>query len=822
MENPSAMNARRLFLGMLLLLSCLAAAPSPAAGPRTRHEFLEQLRRSFSSAEGAVPSIGLGAPPAIDPLAPAAIEWAALTCDDGQWSNLFAVAGLDGTPECAVFFEGDLVVGGHFRHADGRRVNHIARWDGQQWHPFGEGFSVPVRALAIWKGRLVAAVPFYGGTVVTLGVWSGAQWEPFAGGITGDVTAMATNDSDLVIARQFWNGTIILSEVSRWDGSAWHAMGENIDGHVLAIARYAGDWVVGGHFTNTSAGPVANIARWDGATWQPLVGGISQAQGSALVLAMATFAGELIVGGQFDSAGPIATTGIARWNGARWDSLPGAPPMLTAALTSDGDLLHIGHWSVGDSPPGNPFLATWNGIAYERAVTGPTGMPEAIAVDGDRLAIAGWFEAVGDRPMRMVALREQGIWRPAASWRAPMRGLSGPVQDFAIYDGSLVAVGQFRFAADDTGWIDVYGAARWDGSRWRVMGRELGPASAGDLVVHQGELFHAAWAVHRWNGDKWEPVGNPPPFGIMRLASFDGHLWGGAQCYGGCVGGLRRYDPPNWVPLPPPAGVPADSSFVTALTVHGGRLVVAWAWGYDFWRPRTRLAAWDGNKWEVLPGLFEGGQVQALASFRGRLCSSGGYLTIDGQPLHGFSILESTGWDSHGWEGGRVDVMESTDSLLIVSGSRLAFFDDVSWCYSFDVNGQAVALLADGGSLWLGGYFDAVRDVGQSFHIARWEALPAPLPRPSVSKLLAGPNPFRDAVSLSFRLERETRVRLSILDLMGREVALLLDARQAVGDHSIPWRGQNDDGRALPAGLYFVRLEIQGVPAAVRRLVRVQ
>ena len=36
-------------------------------------------------------------------------------------------------------FDGDLYAGGLFNQVGDQVVNHVARWDGEAWHPLGEG-----------------------------------------------------------------------------------------------------------------------------------------------------------------------------------------------------------------------------------------------------------------------------------------------------------------------------------------------------------------------------------------------------------------------------------------------------------------------------------------------------------------------------------------------------------------------------------------------------------------------------------------------------------------------------------------------------------
>jgi len=56
----------------------------------------------------------------------------------------------------------------------------------------------------------------------------------------------------------------------------------------------------------------------------------------------------------------------------------------------------------------------------------------------------------------------------------------------------------------------------------------------------------------------------------------------------------------------------------------------------------------------------------------------------------------------------------------------------------------------------------------------------------------------------------QSRVRLRVFDLIGREVSSLVDEEEAPGNYSISWRGTGNDGKPLASGVYFYRLEGPG------------
>jgi glucose/arabinose dehydrogenase len=78
------------------------------------------------------------------------------------------------------------------------------------------------------------------------------------------------------------------------------------------------------------------------------------------------------------------------------------------------------------------------------------------------------------------------------------------------------------------------------------------------------------------------------------------------------------------------------------------------------------------------------------------------------------------------------------------------------------------------------------------------------------------PNPFRGTTAVSFRAGTRGSVRVAVYDVLGREVAVLHDGLTSAQEETVTF-----DASALPAGLYIVRLEAEGV-ASARRVIHVR
>jgi len=79
------------------------------------------------------------------------------------------------------------------------------------------------------------------------------------------------------------------------------------------------------------------------------------------------------------------------------------------------------------------------------------------------------------------------------------------------------------------------------------------------------------------------------------------------------------------------------------------------------------------------------------------------------------------------------------------------------------------------------------------------------------------PNPSAGMARVDFAVAREIKVRLSVLDVQGREVAVLAHGPCTPGRYQATWSGRTEHGEA-PVGVYFIRYQVPG-NSLVRRLV---
>lgn len=102
--------------------------------------------------------------------------------------------------------------------------------------------------------------------------------------------------------------------------------------------------------------------------------------------------------------------------------------------------------------------------------------------------------------------------------------------------------------------------------------------------------------------------------------------------------------------------------------------------------------------------------------------------------------------------------------------------------------------------------------------------------KPDVFHLGANfPNPFNPSTTIPFELSNTSSTdkiastvdfKLSVYNVIGREVKTLASGNYPPGSYTITWNGRDKNGRELPSGIYFYKLEVgKGAIFETRKMV---
>ncbi len=336
----------------------------------------------------------------------------------GAWSAMGEQAGpgLDGSVYALASYNGDLIAGGNFAVMRDPDIRNLARWDGTRWHALGNPSGV-VNALALFDGKL--AVGTSGGSIDgvnmngKLPVWDGSTWSSLGLNLYGQVTALQVWNGDLYAGGSInsYQSTSGPRYVARWNGSNWETLGAGFDyidsqyRHVRALGVWNDMLIVGGGFPGVD-GVVGPLAAWDGTDWLPL--GSLFNEFDFTVYAIASFHGELVIGGDFCETGGMCR--IARYNGSSWSDLAGG--LLgesVSALRVFGDMLYVaGYADYNNNAQLEHGIAAWNGSCWLPLGNG-LGLTEdyhyaaAMAEHDGVLYVGGEFGTAGGRISRSLS-----------------------------------------------------------------------------------------------------------------------------------------------------------------------------------------------------------------------------------------------------------------------------------------------------------------------------------------------------------------------------------------------------------------------------------
>lgn len=507
----------------------------------------------------------------------------------------------------------DLYVGGTFEQAGNVAASNIAVWNGSAWSALGDGLGACVSFCPSAVFSLSSydnAVFAYGSFTDGFARWDGTNWSPISH--TGSIWALLTQGNDLYAAGSITEvGGVAVNKIARWDGNTWAPLGNGLDSYVAALASDGTNLFVGGAFTHAGEIDARFVAQWDGAEWSALGSGVP-----FYVETLASSNGLLYVGNESSNnwsvdvwdgnswasitstygqgtvfgiaalenvngdiyaaapalyvAGDARVDGLARWDGAAWHNVAGAPREIKT-LTHQGTDLYVG----GQFGNGLNSIARWDGAVWSGVGNGVTknskpGQVLAMAWRGNDLIVAGWFDHAGD-----VAVRNIARW-DGTQWHALGAGVWGKALALAVQGNDVYVGGKFPRAGNTF----TSNIAKWDGKRWAALGDGLrgGYARVNALVLEGNRLYA---------GGQFERSG---ALNVSSIAMWDGVKWyalGKGLMNGSRIGGVR------------------------ALAARQGILYAGGVFDNSGGIELKSIAQWNGTAWRALGGGVTGA-VEAI------------------------------------------------------------------------------------------------------------------------------------------------------------------------------------------------------------------
>jgi hypothetical protein len=690
--------------------------------------------------------------------------------EDARWDYRFGQAGLgEGGARACVWFRGELYVGGNFLTAGHWLAHGVARWDGTNWWPVGEGLSTTnlvrpsVRALAVYRDQLYAGGGFSRSgprPLPGLARWDGTRWVAVPGVVHAYVTSLQVREDGLWACGNLqFEGDTNWYGVARWDGQHWDGFGSKIAAgdFVSMVVVWRGELFVSGVFNAIGGQPISYLARWDGSGWKPW-----SVVTNRTFWAMAADNDHLYVSGDFKGIGGVAATNLARWDGVQWEPVGGdfdQPP--EALVSGPGGLLALGRFQrIGSVVVDG--IARWDGTNWWPLGLGiwsrAEGPSAACISDDHRLFVVGYFYKVHGQRAGHVAEWTGTQWAPLLVRRTLgltdgyLQILCLTARDGALYAGGVYSdpeagSGRAVWRLESNGWSRLPGDFRNDPGQ--------GAGTVSQLMLYEDELVVggaftyvgdvAGSNLARWTGSGWAAFGGGTDGAVRAMVSDGTNLFVGGEfttAGGVAAAGVARWDGTRWHPLG--SGVVGA---VNALAWSDGILFAGGTFTNAGGLAVNRVAAWRAGRWEPLGDGVDGGSrpsVEAIA-VDGTNVYVGGRFTRAG----GVTVNNLARWDGREWhpvgeppEDGvlaratAVHVLVVRDGMLYAGGSftnaggkslsGLARFDGVQWTtlgsglHGVGTTAPIVrALVWEGDALWVGGLFIGA-GTRAAASVARW------------------------------------------------------------------------------------------------------
>ncbi|MFN0242220.1 MAG: hypothetical protein ACKVWV_04950 [Planctomycetota bacterium] len=452
--------------------------------------------------------------------------------------------------------------------------------------------------------------------------------------------------------------------VGRWDGVAWHDLAGGMNGPVFSLCVYDDGngpaLYAGGRFSLAGNVAASSIAKWDGTNWSALGAGVVGCNFAScrVVLAMATHddgsGNALFVAGDFNTAGGVPASRIAKWQTSAWTTLGSGLDANVNALTvfddGSGSALYAGGAFTNAGGVSASRVARWRGGAWSSLGsefgTSPSSRVNTLTVfddgAGSALYAGGAFAfTVAGQSIRLVAKWGGTSWSPVGLLSGTQAGAA--VNALRVFDDghgggpALYAGGTFVEPFPSQG---SQHTARWTGTNWMPLGFGMHGVFDGimqpavlALGVHDdgfgsrlyaGGHFRVAGTIGARKLASWgrcNPIGTPFCFG-------DGSLPTPCPCL-----------PPNTVPNPSGG---SDGGCANSFHLDGGRIRANGRTNPD----RVQLIASNlppGNSF----GVFFGGDAVIAGGFAygdGVRCADGTFVRFGGQESLGATMYYPNGF----------------------------------------------------------------------------------------------------------------------------------------------------------------------------------
>lgn len=485
----------------------------------------------------------------------------------------------------------------------------LAYWDGTTWTAMPHQISYHTSVtLASYNNQLYLAsghaFTIDGQAIQHLARWDGNQWQDTDVGVQGMILTMLVRPDGLYVGGTFAHGDGQWQGVLRWDGSQWNQVGSPLSGLVLDLEWANDQLYVGGLFTSTLDPAINNIAAWNGTSWDSFGNGIGDGRRRG-VHSIAFLDDELYVISRVDTA--LGYHELQRWNGTTWVILANTtganggidwlwyPDVVLLnyqeQLFAFGLISFVHDHSNSDQYSIGMMSLAWNGTHWESMT--PNGLIiknggqqlNLLATSGETVYTAATNITWGNGQAALAQFEAEQTWQTLL---APYSLTNSTVYEAENYQASL-------FLRIDNVLVNVV-----SGTVELLSTSEINSMTQANNLLYVAGRFEqfngvAAHNLVTWNGSQWQALNVPTTIDQVTIVEVYGnHVYvsDGEQ--------LLRWDGAAW------QTVATAVNRITQIEPTASGVYVAGSFSSIAGVAAQKIAYWNGSAWSALTGDVNG------------------------------------------------------------------------------------------------------------------------------------------------------------------------------------------------------------------------
>jgi hypothetical protein len=733
---------------------------------------------------------------------------------------------------------GRLIIGGRFDSADGRRVNNICMWNGNQWVPIGNGLEGSVSSISCSKNEMYALGNFDSSCVAR---WDGKSWQKIGAPLQ-----------------------------SIWQGAAGSI--NCIDSIVYIFGRFSGP-------------KYFNFGKWDGKQWNSIDRLFKQSpltsplDSSVYFRSVTTLGKDIYVSGHFDSVDGVYTPLLAKYDGSRWMKVGNYDIVQSGKnggdleyVNSNGNKLYadlVTPFVVGKDTLHGPLMfeaGEWKAIFPNRIyVNCQFGGNDSVTFfcnpwDDGTTDYFGLAQIKGNHTIPYLDSSQYGVRKDR-------------IRSMTKVGKRIYVTGLLRNA----GTLAAENIMMWENNRWEVpsfydsIKKSIkddinGLYGKGDSLYVFGGFHHIGSAktdcLAMFDGIKWNSyvdstywMSPNSPYSISQMVIDDsGNIY---------TNNFIVWHNAKWNRIPFPTRSNDTTGQITAMATDGRNLFISLQYSEPYNdNVGTDILQWDGTEWRSLTnsGILTNilredslGDVRCLAFQNGKLVVNGGFTQIAGVAMNNIGYWDGTSWHSFGkglsydennyrtssfsydratsiqFDGENMYVagrFTHADSILTPS---IAHWDGKKWnrvgsglLYNTITQspsqktecGYVNSLVIMDGKLFAAGYFTRAGNkpaYNFSYYILPEKSSVHSLPVTTDKKILTlYPDPATSELTLSLS-DRATINKIEIIDMLGRVIKSYTSNLRVVDQGSVKLTISD-----VPTGSYIARVSAKNTTSEAK------